>query len=108
MRDGDRHQDEQRRAALAVELHAGPADEAERGQDHGNHHHDDRDGSPDRAQQNQGEEQHRSQHDGAEDGHFSVDRVAHGAVEDQLAGDVVFDRRMFLTRPPRRSHGGNR
>ena len=39
---------------------------------------------------------------GAEDGHFLVDRVAHGAVEDQFAGDVVFDGRMFL---PRRSGG---
>ena len=98
MRDGDRHQDEKRRAALAVERHAGPADEAERGQDDDNHHQDDRDGSPDRAQQDYGEEQHRSQHDGSEDGHFPVDRVAHGAVEDEFAGNMVFDCRVFLPR----------
>ena len=96
MCDGDRHQDEQRGTALAEQLHAGPAGETQRGQHDGHQHQDNPDRRPYRAQQENGDEQHRPERDGCEDGHFVVDRVAHGAIEDELAGQVVTDARMLL------------
>ena len=98
MRDGDRHQDKQRRAALAEQLHAGPAEEAQRRQHDDDDHRENRDGAPYRAQQDQGKEQHRPQRGGREDRHLVVDRVAHGAVEGDFAGDVVVDGRVLLPR----------
>ena len=95
MCDGDRHQNEQRRTAFPIELHPGPADEAQRGQEDDDQHHDDRHGSPDRAEQDYGNEQHRHEREGREDAHVVVDRVAHGAIEDDFTGQVVIDVRMF-------------
>ena len=98
MRDGDRHQDEERRRALPEQPHAGPAREPQRGEHDRNHHQENRDRSPYRAQQNDGDEQHRPERDGGEDGGFLVDRVTHGTVEDELAGKVVLEGRAFLPR----------
>ena len=94
--DGHRHQDEQRGTALAEQLHAGPAGEAQRGQHHGNQHHHDRDGRPNRSQQDEGDEQHRRERDWREHGHLVVNRVAHGAIDDEMAGQLVLDGRMLL------------
>ena len=96
MRHRDRHQDEQRRTALAEQLHAGPAGEAQRGQHDGNQHQHNCDGCPYRTQQEYRDEQHRRERDRCQHGHFVVDRVAHGAIENKLAGEMVVDVRMLL------------
>ena len=96
MRNGDRHQHEQRSTTLAEEPHAGPADKAHRGGEDGNQHDDDGERAPERAQQNDGDDQHRSERGRRENAHILVDRLAHGAVEDEFAGEVVVDGRMFL------------
>ena len=81
---------------LAEQLHAGPAGEAQRGQHDGNQHQDNRDGCPYRTQQEYRDEQHRAERNRCQHGHFVVDRVAHGAIEDELAGEMVVDARMLL------------
>ena len=106
VRDGDRHQHEQRRAALAVERQARPAREAEPGQEDRDHHHDDRHDPPERAQHDCRDDQHRPESDRPENAHILVERVADGAVEEEFAGKVVFDRRML--RPLRRGGGAER
>ena len=95
MGDGDRHQDEERGTALAVETHAAPAGEAQRGQEDGNQHQNDRNHSPQRAQQNDGDKQHRPERDGSEQAHVLVQRVLNGTIEGEFASDVVLEGRIL-------------
>ena len=95
VRDGDRHQDEQRRAAFAVEVQADPAREAESGQEDRDNHNADGDDPPERAQQKYGNDQHRRECDRCQNARVLVQRVAEGSVQQKFADKVVFDRRML-------------
>ena len=98
MRDRDRHQDEYGGSALAEQRHAGPAHEAGRSDDDTNDHQDDRNGSPDGAQHQHGNQQHDPERNGPEEFELLVHCVAHGTIQGELAGNVVVDGRILRPR----------
>ena len=108
MRDRDRHQHEDGSSAFAEQRHAGPAYETDSSDDDGNDHQDDRNSSPDRAQHQYGNQQHDPERDGSEELKFFIQRVAHGTIEGELAGDVVVDGRMLRPAPRRQCRRGSR
>ena len=94
-RDRDHHQNEYCSSALTEQRHAAPADKADRGYDDGNDHQDIRNCPPYRAQQNNGDEQHRPKRGGPKDAKLVVQRVAHGTIEGELASNTVVDGRIL-------------